>query len=86
MLVLKIRKRVFGQEYPDTLRNIGQLSAYMQDPGLVEGGGGASRHADEHGQPGVNVPEPWPAEGGREAAGAGDEDQEAGARRGAWPA
>ena len=38
-------------------------------------GAGASRHADQHGQPGVDVLESRPVEGGRKAGGAGDGDE-----------
>ena len=39
-------------------------------------GAGASRHADQHGQPGVDVLESRPVGGGREAGGAGDGDEQ----------
>jgi Tetratricopeptide repeat len=42
--------------------------------------GGASRHADQHGQPGVDVQESRAVEGGRRAGGASDEDE----KEGAW--
>jgi hypothetical protein len=48
--------------------------AKMGRPGL-----GASRHADQHGQPGVDVPESRAMEGGRRAGGASDGDEFEGA-------
>src|SRR2546423_9041644 len=50
----------------------------------IEGAGaGASFHADQHGQPGVDVLESRTMEGGRRAGGASDGDEKEGARRGA---
>jgi hypothetical protein len=45
-----------------------------------DAGPGASRHADEHSQPGVDIPESRTMEGGRRAGGAsdGDEKEDAG--------
>jgi len=44
---------------------------------------GASFHANQHGQPGVNVQESRTMEGGRRAGGASDGDEKEGARLGA---
>src|SRR2546423_14350573 len=45
---------------------------------------GASFHADQHGQPGVDVLESRPMEGGRRAGGASDGDEKEGAGDGAF--
>ncbi len=49
-----------------------------------EGAGpGASEHANQHGQSGVDIPESRMIEGGRRARGASDRDKEEGAEIGA---
>ena len=45
--------------------------------------GGASFHANQHGQPGLDVLEPRPMDAGGRAGGASDGDEEEGARGGA---
>ena len=94
--VMETRKRVLGQEHPSTLTSMANLASTYRNQGrwkeaeelevqVMETrkrmlGAGASRHADQHGQPGVDVLESRPMEGGRRAGGASDGDE----KEGAW--
>ena len=89
MLVMEVTKRVLGGEQPDPLSSMANLASTYQHEGRrkedeqpracdedheASAWRGASRHAEVHGQPGVNSPELGPAEGCRGATGAGVED------------
>ncbi len=72
--VMETTKRVLGEEHPDTLTSMANLASTYRNQGrwdeaeklevqvmetTKEGAGrGASSHADQHGQPGIDVPEP----------------------------
>ncbi|KAF2181395.1 hypothetical protein K469DRAFT_262846 [Zopfia rhizophila CBS 207.26] len=69
--VMETSARVLGEEHPDTLTSMNNLASMYMKTGAVDGGGraerasdgdeckgarrGASKHADQHGQPGVDV-------------------------------
>ena len=94
---METRKRVLGEEHPDTLTSMANLASTYRNQGrwkeaeelevqVMETrkrvlGAGASRHADQHGQPGVDVLESRTMEGGRRAGGASDGDEKEGAGR-----
>jgi len=62
----------------------GRSAGRASDGDELEGAwGGASCHADQHGQPGVDVQESGPVGRGRVAGGASNGNEEEGARAGA---
>ena len=89
--VMETRKRVLGEEHPETLASINNLASTFLESRAMEGGRravcandrdekegarrGASRHADQHGQSGGDVQESRAMEGSQRAGGATDGDK-----------
>ena len=90
--VMATRKKVLGAEHPSTLTSMANLASTYRNQGRWKEaeelevrvmatrkkvlGAEHPSHADQHGQPGVDVPESRSMEGGRRARGASDGDSQ----------
>ena len=88
---MNTRPRLLGEDHPDTLTSMANLaSTYWSQGRLREAGelggsshadddenawGGSSIHADEHGQPGINLLQSGTVEGGTGTNGSSRADQ-----------